>query len=52
MTTTTGKVTVTETVGCGFGDLASNLFWQAFDEARKVGACWGLWDKHGKPKFG
>lgn len=18
----------------------------------KVGACWGLWDKHGKPKFG
>jgi GPH family glycoside/pentoside/hexuronide:cation symporter len=30
MTTTTGKLTVTEKVGYGFGDLASNLFWQMF----------------------
>jgi sugar (glycoside-pentoside-hexuronide) transporter len=30
MKSTTGKLTVTEKVGYGFGDLASNLFWQMF----------------------
>jgi hypothetical protein len=46
------KLTVTENVGCCFGNQASNLFCQAFGEAWKVGACWGLWDQHGKPKVG
>ena len=30
MAKTAGKLTVTEKVGYGFGDLASNLFWQMF----------------------
>jgi len=30
MKSTTGKLSVTEKVGYGFGDLASNLFWQMF----------------------
>ena len=55
MKSTTDKLTATEKAGCGFRNLASNPFGQAFDEAWKPGARGCLWvpgDPHGKPEFG